>query len=119
VSYDDVAGLRANGKLQPCGQVPLLEIDGVPYTQSNALLRWAGRQSNLYPEEVRLRCDMVEEAISDIKEALKPQWYKHIMGRSPITGKPQVPMTEEQIKETTHVLSTEVRSTLTFYSVIS
>jgi glutathione S-transferase len=90
--YAQVAEMRASGKLEPFGQVPLLEVDGVSYTQSSALLRWAGSLSNLYPESAagRLRCDMVEAALQDIKEALRPQWYGHIMGRSPMTGKPRV-----------------------------
>jgi glutathione S-transferase len=108
VGYEEVAALRESGKLAPFGQVPLLEIDGVPYTQSNALLRWAGSQCNLYPEALRLRCDMVDEALGDIKAVLRPQWYGHILGRSPVTAQPIVPMTEEQKTLTAQLLSTEV-----------
>lgn len=40
----------------PLGQLPVVSIDGVDYTQSMALLRWAGKKSGLYPtDEVRAR----------------------------------------------------------------
>merc|ERR1719210_2105038 len=37
VSYEQILEL-------PCGQVPVLEIDGEAFAQSMALLRWAGRR---------------------------------------------------------------------------
>ena len=30
----------------PLGQMPVIEIDGVAYTQSTAILRWAGKQAS-------------------------------------------------------------------------
>jgi len=35
----------------PFGCMPLLEINGVVYSQSNALLRYAGKLSGLYPTD--------------------------------------------------------------------
>ena len=53
LSYDDVVALKGvagdltkhNGS--PFGQVPVLEIDGRPFGQSGALLRWVGRECGL------------------------------------------------------------------------
>jgi glutathione S-transferase len=107
VSYEQVAAMRASGELS-FGQVPMLEIDGVGHTQSNAILRWAGRHTGLYPAELQLRCDTVEEALSDIKQLFRPQWYGHILGRSPTTGETLVPMTEQQKASVTSLLDTDV-----------
>ena len=48
--------------------VPFMEIDGKTITQSNALCRYIGKMSNLYPEDPlqALYCDEVVEAIEDI-----------------------------------------------------
>eukprot|EP00927_Polykrikos_kofoidii_P052971 TRINITY_DN47043_c0_g1_i1.p1 TRINITY_DN47043_c0_g1~~TRINITY_DN47043_c0_g1_i1.p1 ORF type:complete len:244 (-),score=29.76 TRINITY_DN47043_c0_g1_i1:68-799(-) len=85
VSYEEVAAMRAAGRL-PFGQVPVLEIDGVTYGQSVALLRWAGRQSGLYPNGLELKIDSVLEAIADVNKQLGPQWYKNALGRHPTSG---------------------------------
>jgi hypothetical protein len=70
LSPDDSKALdfdeRSEGLL-PFGQVPVVEIDGAVYAQSNALLRYIGRRAGLYPDGVdQLRCDIVLEAIADI-----------------------------------------------------
>lgn len=85
VSYAQIAELRAAGKL-PSGQVPTLEIDGVLYGQSAALLRWAGRKAGLYPDDLQLSIDGAEGVVADIKAALSPQWYKNALSRNPATG---------------------------------
>eukprot|EP01043_Picozoa_sp_COSAG02_P059595 COSAG02_NODE_7626_length_2927_cov_6.608911_1_plen_196_part_00 len=85
VSYEEVASMRAAGKL-PNGQVPMLEIDGVAYGQSKALLCWAGRQAGLYTDELQLQIDSVEGTIVDIGTALNPQWYHSALPRNPRTG---------------------------------
>ncbi len=48
--------------------VPFMEIDGKLITQSNALCRYIGKMSNLYPEDPlqALYCDEVLEALEDI-----------------------------------------------------
>ena len=43
VSYAEIREMAKEGKL-PYGQVPVLQLDGVTYAQSGAILRWAGRQ---------------------------------------------------------------------------
>ena len=81
--------------------MPILELDGQTYAQSGAILRWAGREARLYPEDVRLqlRCDAVEEALNDIKRLLPPLWYKSLAGRHPVTKGPLVPIPEALLEE--------------------
>ena len=76
ISYEEISKRRDN---LPYGQVPVLEVDGKVYAQSNAILRWAGRQGNLYPVEVQLECDAVLSCIDDINKNLSPQWYVPLM----------------------------------------
>jgi glutathione S-transferase len=48
--------------------VPVLEIDGKPVTQSNALSRYIGKMAGLYPEDPlqALYCDEVLGALEDL-----------------------------------------------------
>lgn len=48
--------------------VPVLEIDGAPVTQSNAINRYVGRLAGLYPEDAlqALYCDEAMDAVEDI-----------------------------------------------------
>jgi len=48
--------------------VPILEIDGTPVTQSNAMARYAGKLSGLYPEDPiqALYCDEAMGAVEDV-----------------------------------------------------
>jgi glutathione S-transferase len=52
----------------PFRQVPTLEVDGEVITQTNAILRYAGKLSGLYPEDAlqALYCDEVMDALNDI-----------------------------------------------------
>ena len=93
ISYDEIAKRRSTF---PFGQVPVLEVDGVIYGQSNAILRWAGRQGHLYADEFQLQCDAILSCIDDINKSLSPQWYGHALGRCPGTGEKLVPFTTEQ-----------------------
>ena len=93
ITYEEIAKRRDSF---PYGQVPVLEIDGKLYSQSNAILRWAGRKGNLYPEELQLDCDAVLSCIDDINKNLSPQWYGHIIGRCPGSGKHFLPLTSQQ-----------------------
>jgi len=45
----------------PLKAVPVMEVDGVAYTQTNAMLRYAGSLANLYPQDPfqALLCDEV------------------------------------------------------------
>lgn len=96
--YAEVARRRAEGLL-PFGQVPVATIGGVSgvFAQSNALLRYFGRLTGLYPDGVAaLRCDMVLEALAELDSRLVPQHYGSAMARSPTTGKPCVSLSQEQ-----------------------
>ena len=83
------------------GQVPILELEGQRYAQSGAILRWAGRQAKLYPDDgkLQLRCDAVEEALNDIKKLLPPLWYKSMAGRDPVSKGALVPIPEDLLEE--------------------
>ena len=54
-------------KKTPLGQVPTLEIDGKTITQSNAILRYVGKQAELYPTDAyqALLCDEILDAAED------------------------------------------------------
>lgn len=52
----------------PFDAVPVLEVDGTPITQSNAMCRYAGKQGGLYPTDPlqALYCDEVMGTIEDM-----------------------------------------------------
>ena len=60
-------------------------------------MRWAGKRAGLYPEALQLRVDMIEEALADIRQQLRPPWYKSVMGRHPVSGLPAVALTNNQV----------------------
>ncbi len=71
VAFDDhrfpFADFPAVRQDTPLGQVPVLEVDGVPVTQSDAILRFAGKRAGLYPTDdyQALLCDEVMGAAED------------------------------------------------------
>lgn len=58
----------------PFGCVPVLEVDGVAVSQSNAIARYVGRMGGLYPEDERqaLYCDEAMDVAEDISHYLGP-----------------------------------------------
>ena len=52
----------------PLHAVPVLEIDGQPMTQSNAINRFVGKMADLYPDDAlqAARCDEIMDAVEDI-----------------------------------------------------
>lgn len=54
--------------------VPVLEIDGVAVTQSNAICRYVGRKAGLYPADdlQALYCDEVMDAQEDLSQRIGP-----------------------------------------------
>lgn len=107
IGYDEIKAMRKRGEL-PFGQVPLLEVGGQSYAQSQAILRWAGRKAGLYPDELQLQCDAVEEALVDMRQILKPQWYGAALGRHPVSSEPLVALTSEQKGEVVRLLNEEI-----------
>ncbi|KAJ8600630.1 hypothetical protein CTAYLR_006913 [Chrysophaeum taylorii] len=105
VNYEEIQARR--GEL-PFGQVPLLMVDGEVHAQSAAILRWAGKQAQLWPEEWDLRIDAVEAALMDVRFAMRPQWYGCALGRSPSDGSPLVPLSVDQKKEVEELLNAMV-----------
>jgi glutathione S-transferase len=63
--FADFAEVR---KSTPFGQVPTLEVDGVLVTQSDAITRYAGKLTGLYPTDPyqALLCDEVLSAVEDL-----------------------------------------------------
>ncbi|XQW85269.1 glutathione S-transferase [Thalassotalea piscium] len=51
----------------PLGQVPVLDVDGTAVTQSNAILRYVGKQTELYPSDLyqALICDEIMDVAED------------------------------------------------------
>jgi len=54
--------------------LPVLEIDGVAVTQSNAMCRYAGRFAGLYPDDAlqALYCDEVMDSVEDLLHHIVP-----------------------------------------------
>jgi len=63
--FADFAEVR---KSTPFGQVPTLDVDGVQVTQSDAITRYAGKLTGLYPADPfqALLCDEVLAAVEDV-----------------------------------------------------
>ena len=61
------SALKQSGTL-PFGQLPVLELQGVSYGQSNAIARYCGRLANLYPTDAlqALRVDELMSAPEDL-----------------------------------------------------
>ena len=70
-AFTDFAEVR---KTSPFGQVPLLHVDGVAVTQSDAMLRYAGKLAGLYPTDAyqALLCDEVTYVVEEAGVAMGP-----------------------------------------------
>lgn len=64
ISFTEFGRMRES---TPFNAVPVLEINGDVYTQSNAMNRYFGKQAGLYPDDPwqAFLCDEVMEAIED------------------------------------------------------
>ena len=67
--FSDFAEIR---KTTPLGQVPTLELEGQTITQCNAITRYIGKLTNLYPHDnfQALLCDEIMDAVEDISYRL-------------------------------------------------
>jgi glutathione S-transferase len=63
-------------KSVPFGQVPVLHVDGVQVTQSDAILRYAGKLASLYPTDAyqALLCDEVAYVVEEAGVKLGPSF---------------------------------------------
>jgi prostaglandin-H2 D-isomerase / glutathione transferase len=63
-------------KTTPFGQVPVLEVDGVMVTQSDAILRYVGKLAGLYPTDPyqALMCDEVMNVLEDAAVKMGPTY---------------------------------------------
>lgn len=71
--YSEFAEIR---KTTPFGQVPTMHVDGVQVTQSDAMLRYAGKLANLYPTDVyqALLCDEVAYVVEEAAIKMGPTY---------------------------------------------
>ncbi len=71
LSFAEFGEMRGN---TPFNALPVLEIDGVPVTQSNALSRYIGKMAGLYPEDdlQALYCDEALGALEDMLHCVVP-----------------------------------------------
>lgn len=72
-AFPEFAELR---KATPFGQVPTLHVDGTLVTQSDAILRYAGKLAGLYPTDPyqALLCDEVTYVVEDANVKLGPSF---------------------------------------------
>ncbi len=71
ISYSEFKEIRAE---TPLNAVPVVDIDGVVYTQCNAMNRYFGRLAGLYPSDPwqAFLCDETMDIIEDASHALAP-----------------------------------------------
>jgi len=71
IAFADFQALRRD---LPFGCVPMLEVDGMAVTQSNAIARYVGKMGDLYPQDERqaLYCDEAMDVVEDISHYLGP-----------------------------------------------
>jgi len=65
IQFQDFPALKPT---LPCGQLPVLNVDGKVYTQSAAIARYAAKIAGLYPNDplAALEADSVVDAVVDI-----------------------------------------------------
>ena len=70
LSYPEFGAMKAGGEL-PLGSVPMLEVDGVRYVQTAAMLRWVARAAApaFYPSDA-LAVFMVDSALDTFNDTL-------------------------------------------------
>jgi len=74
VSFEEFGKRRQDLRFS---SLPVLEIDGNPVTQSNALSRYVGKMAGLYPEDdlQALYCDEVLDALEDVNHYIVPTLF--------------------------------------------
>ena len=72
LSFSEFSGMRSG---TPLNALPIVEIDGVVYTQSNAMSRYFGKLAGLYPEDP-WQAFLCDEALGIVEDAF------HAFGRT-------------------------------------
>lgn len=94
-SIDHYSSARIDLKLHlflamPYGMLPVLEIDGKPIAQSNAVARYLAREHNLTgsDEWEAMLCDVLVDTLGDLKQCKWLEWlyWVVIQGRHTIGG---------------------------------
>ncbi|KAF1324544.1 Glutathione s-transferase, partial [Globisporangium splendens] len=69
VSDTEFSAMKAS---LPLGQLPILEVDGVVFSQSMAIHRYAAKAAGLYPADATqaLRVDMISETFANMLETV-------------------------------------------------
>ncbi|GMF43168.1 unnamed protein product [Phytophthora fragariaefolia] len=73
----DANQFKAMKESLPLGQVPILEVDGEVFTQSHAIVRYAGRLGGHYPVStpyLALKIDEVLHAMGEVEEKMGPSF---------------------------------------------
>lgn len=75
ISFPEFQEMRQSTRFN---SVPVLEIDGIEVTQSNAMNRYVGRMAGLYPSDAlqALYCDEVMDALEDLTHYIVPTMRK-------------------------------------------
>lgn len=62
----------------PLGQMPVLEVDGVTYSQSMAIVRYAAKLTGLMPKDPleALNVDMISESLVDMQTSMSEVAYR-------------------------------------------
>lgn len=65
LSFPEFGEMRKSARFN---SLPILEIDGAPITQSNAMCHYVGKMAGLYPDDAlqALYCDEVMGAVEDV-----------------------------------------------------
>lgn len=73
ISFPQFQAMRAG---TPLNALPIVEIDGITYTQSNAMTRYFGKLAGLYPSDAwqAFLCDEILEVTEDALNALSPSF---------------------------------------------
>ncbi len=74
LSFEEFGRIRDSLRFS---SLPVLEIDGNPITQSNAISRYVGRLAGLYPGDhlQALYCDEVLDALEDVNHYIVPTLF--------------------------------------------
>eukprot|EP01066_Platyproteum_vivax_P009699 Platyproteum_vivax@DN4286_c0_g1_i1.p1 len=106
------------GKLKgdlPLGQLPILEVDGKVYCQSNAILHYAGTRSGFYPKDPleAMRCDQAIETMNDIlmkipKDEVKDQIERAAFFAAGGFGHKALSLLETAVKENGYLATEEL-----------